>query len=388
MKKSGFDKRRKPVLCFVVSSAMTVNFFLAPHVNVLSHHFEIVIFLNSTEDKKVCSSVRQAVMLVGVPIRRNINILTDFYAIFLTVINLLRHRPSILLSITPKAGIISAISGYLCGVRHRIHYYTGQIWATSGGLSRILLKSLDFLIYKLSTDVLVDSHSQLQYLVSAGVLATGKSQVLGRGSICGVDPQRFHPNRSARERYRLAHSICENDVLIVYLGRLKADKGIVDLVNAMLPIISEYGQRIRLFIVGADEENLTPCLLEMTKDVFKSITILPETDSPETVLQAADLLCLPSHREGFGQVIIEAAACGVPSVASNIYGLRDLIDLGVISWTHKQGDIAEMQEAIRVGIRSVEAGTGGSARLISNVLQHFASDRVLTNLQRYLLGKI
>jgi glycosyltransferase involved in cell wall biosynthesis len=56
-------------------------------------------------------------------------------------------------------------------------------------------------------------------------------------------------------------------------------------------------------------------------------------------LNAADIHCLPSYREGFGMTIIEAAAVGVPTIASNIYGIKDTIIDNETGLLHEAGDI-------------------------------------------------
>ena len=77
--------------------------------------------------------------------------------------------------------------------------------------------------------------------------------------------------------------------------------------------------------MGPDEDNLTDEIKKINKHKSFQIKFVGHTNRPEDYLAASDTLCLPSYREGFGNVIIEAAATGVPCIASNIYGISDAI---------------------------------------------------------------
>jgi glycosyltransferase involved in cell wall biosynthesis len=70
------------------------------------------------------------------------------------------------------------------------------------------------------------------------------------------------------------------------------------------------------------------------------------TQEPERFMQAADLFCLPSYREGFGSSVIEAAACGVPALVSRIYGLTDAVAEGLTGWMHEAGNVQDLTQQL------------------------------------------
>jgi glycosyltransferase involved in cell wall biosynthesis len=70
------------------------------------------------------------------------------------------------------------------------------------------------------------------------------------------------------------------------------------------------------------------------------------TAEPERFMQAADLFCLPSYREGFGSSVIEAAACGLPALASRIYGLTDAVAEGRTGWMHVAGETKDLAKRL------------------------------------------
>jgi len=79
-------------------------------------------------------------------------------------------------------------------------------------------------------------------------------------------------------------------------------------------------------------------------------------------MQAADLFCLPSHREGFGSSVIEAAACAVPALVSRIYGLTDAVAEGKTGWMHEAGNVKDLaQQLTSLLANSAELAEKGQA---------------------------
>jgi glycosyltransferase involved in cell wall biosynthesis len=209
-------------------------------------------------------------------------------------------------------------------------------------MSRWLLKTCDRATATLASFVLVDSPSQRDFLIAEKVVASRKSHVLGMGSVAGVDPQRFHPNARARVEVRMRHGIGPDELVFLFLGRLNRDKGVLELAEAF-GMMSPSAHDRRLLFVGPDEEGLTEAVSQLGG---ADVIAIPSVPDPESYLVAADVLCLPSHREGFGNVVIEAASVGIPSVASRIYGLTDAVVDGETGILHPPGDVLAISDAL------------------------------------------
>ena len=119
-------------------------------------------------------------------------------------------------------------------------------------------------------------------------------------------------------------SVGLENIVYLFVGRLDVDKGILELVKAYSEVSKKVGNT-SLWLVGPTETNIDVLLDLIKKLKIMSISFMPYTTAPETFMAAADVFCLPSRREGFGTVIIEAAACGIPAIGSRIYGLTDAI---------------------------------------------------------------
>jgi glycosyltransferase involved in cell wall biosynthesis len=319
---------------------MTISTFLNGHIKLCSSSYDVFIIVNCDQTELFVNCSINATF-IHVPINRNIKLINDFFVLFKLLFIFTSYRFDIIHSVTPKAGLIGQIAGWISRVPIRIHIFTGQVWVTKKNPSRFILKLFDTLTGLLATDILVDSSSQRSFLLSERVISANKSQVLNKGSISGVNTKKFYPNRKARSLIRHELSIPEDAFVLLFLGRLNTDKGILDLALAYARIASQ-NPDLWLLIVGPDEESLTPPIREICAESMSNVVFVNYTSSPESYFNAADLFCLPSYREGFGTSVIEAAACGIPSVASRIYGLTDAVVDGETGLLHTVTDISDL----------------------------------------------
>ena len=206
---------------------------------------------------------------------------------------------------------------------------------------RWILKAADKCIAALATDVLVDSPSQRCFLIQEGVVSAVGSAVLGEGSICGVDTQRFSPSFLVREQVRVEMGSDTDALVCLYLGRLNPDKGVLDLAAAFAQVANKH-PKAELWVVGPDEDDMFAQMQSLLGTCSQQVRRVGYTNEPERFMQAADLFCLPSYREGFGSSVIEAGACGVPALASRIYGLTDAVVEGQTGWMHEAGNVQDL----------------------------------------------
>lgn len=266
---------------------------------------------------------------IDLNIERKISLWADVKSVFKLMRVLRSIKPDIVHSIMPKAGLVSAVASFLVRVPTRIHTFTGQVWATKQGVFRKFLIGLDKLVVSLNTNVFTDSNSQSEYLLKHGVCKSGKKiEVLGDGSLAGVDLERFNYSNliQDREKLRAQYGIKKDDTVFVFLGRKGRDKGIFELLEAF-EILKPQETNSWLLLVGPDETDgeLDFKLSAMDQPVAQKIIRVGGVKNPELYLIGADVMCLPSYREGFGTVVIEAAALKLPAIGTKISGLVDAI---------------------------------------------------------------
>jgi glycosyltransferase involved in cell wall biosynthesis len=317
---------------------MTARAFLRGHLAALSARYAIDLAVDA-ESADELGDIRDHATVLPVRIRRQIAPLADLKALVRLFVLFRRERYAAVSSVTPKAGMLALLAAVLAGVPLRIHIFTGQVWATRSGWRRGLLKAADRCMALLATHVLSDSPSQRDFMVAEGIAAADKIRVLGEGSICGVDGTRFRPDAGKRAGILRAQDIPETAVVFLFLGRLNRDKGVLDLAEAFA---AQDNENAWLLVVGPDEANLRAEMERRLGPALARTRFVGYTDRPEDFMAAVDVFCLPSYREGFGMVIIEAAAAGVPAIGSRIYGVTDAIEENVTGLFHRAGDTAEL----------------------------------------------
>lgn len=322
-------------LCYVATIPAAVHAFLRVHIQAAAGKYEVTVICNAT-DKHLLDGLNARLILL--PIERKPSPWRDVQVLFQLFILFRRERFDIVHSIFPKTGMLAMLAAWLAQAPIRIHTFTGQVWVRKHGAQRMLLKWFDKLIGRLATCVLADSPSQRDFLLSERVLQPGKAKVIGAGSICGVDPLRFQPDFEARQTVRHDLGIAKDARVILFVGRLNRDKGILDLAAAF-DLISRHNPDVVLLLVGAEEDVPFSRMQEICYAERDRLHYVSFTSTPERYMAAADVFCLPSYREGFGMAIIEAAACAVPAVASRIYGITDAIDDGKTGLLFAAGDV-------------------------------------------------
>jgi glycosyltransferase involved in cell wall biosynthesis len=364
---------------------MPLVVFMGPHIGVLGRHYDITMVTNGSPDSlggldSLVPLLGERVCFRNLPIAREISVLADLSTLIALWRLFRREKFHIVHSITPKAGLLTMIAGLLAGVPIRIHCFTGQVWATRKGLGRWLLKALDRLLTACATHLLADSPSQRKFLIREGVVRSGKVTVLGQGSVCGVDTVRFQPNPVSRSKVRADLGISDTAVVALYLGRLNPDKGIPELASAFL-LATQQCVDLHLLLVGPDEAGMQALVADTLSTVADCVHFVGFTTEPEAFMAAANFFVLPSHREGFGSSVIEAAACGIPTIGSRIYGLTDAIVDGVTGLLVPADDVVGIADAmIRLAMDhdfSFTLGEQALARVKRDFKQELLTDALL-----------
>lgn len=314
------------------------------HISRLAKEYEVTVIANFSSDD-LTDNWLPGVRLVGFPIARNISIFFDILALLKLVKFFYKERFDAVHSVTPKAGLLSMTAARFTHTPIRIHNLSGQVWAARKGLFRALLKSIDRITIKNSTRLLSDSFSQIAFLVDQGLVKTERVEILGSGSICGVDSNRFQPSADLRRTVRNTLGIPDFGLIILFVGRLNKDKGILDLAKAFCQLARQRDD-VWLVVVGDYEEDIGDDFDSYCGGALARVRRIDHTDSPEHYMAAADVFALPSYRESFGLTVIEAAACGVPSVASRIYGLTDAVVEDKTGLMYPPGDVPAIRDCL------------------------------------------
>ncbi len=369
-------------ICFILTSPLALNAFLLGHLRALADEYLITVCTNTVESP-VSKGLDSRVEVIDLPILRQISPIQDF-TVLIRLIRLIRSRNfDAVHSLTPKGGLLAMLAARICGTRVRTHIFTGQVWATRTGWIRRFLMALDRLLCHCATDLHADSQSQARFLEDAAICGCGRIQVFGSGSISGFDVNRFASAAGRRSRVRRALGIDLNAPVFLFLGRLQHDKGVFVLADAFVAVLRDH-PNARLILAGPDEQHLAASLVAQCGEPCIAVGL---TSHPEDYIDAADVLCLPSFREGFGSVIIEAAGMGVPAVASRIYGLTDAVVDGSTGFLCPPGDAVALADSMK-RILSFDTLTRMRADAQLRAHKEFTAERLIACWLEYYNQKL
>lgn len=363
-------------LCIVCATPLMIHFFLKEHVRLLSEFAEITIVTNLQNDPQT-PPLDLPARVISIGLQRRIVLRKDLSSLMALFTLLRREKFDLIWGAGPKAGLLAMCAGWAAGIPKRLFIFQGEVWANKRGLGRFILKSMDRIIVRLATHLLTVGHSEREFLCQQGVLPEGQAAPLGRGSIAGVDTRKFHPDPASRHQMRHNWGIPEDAVVVLFLGRLNPDKGIEDLAHAFRAA-RKTCPSLWLLMVGPDENGMTERIIDILDDVHeRRHTLIGFTEQPAACFNAADIFCLPSYREGFPVSLLEAAASGLPSIGSDIYGIRGaLINqvTGLLFTAANRDHLAEALVCLGKD-ESTRAEMGANAR--QYVLKHFEQNEVL-----------
>lgn len=368
-------------ICLIIASPLTISFFHLGQITELAKRYDLTV-ITDTEDPNFLAHLGVRLTVIPVAIKRNVDIWKDLTALVRLAQIFFRERFDLVHTLSPKSGLLGMLAAWFARVPVRIHTFQGEVWVTRKGLWRTFLKNMDKVIARLATNLLVVSFSEKEFLVGQRIISQDKAQILANGSICGVDTARFRPSNSVRQEVRTALDIPQAAMVILYLGRLKIDKGLLDLADAFSRISQDY-EGAHLLVVGPDEENVRE-QIRLKVDLNQTrLHFVDYTDAPERYLAASDILCLPSYREGFGLVLIEAAATGLPAIGSRIYGITDAIVEFETGLLFEPGNVDELAGNLKLlfedGDLRKRLGERGRVR----ALEDFSKELVQSELFKY-----
>lgn len=378
-----------------VCRIVTVPFFLQNHLReqifatVRAGH-QVTLVCSPGPEVQDLSRI-PGVRVHALDIPRQISLWRDGRALFELAAFFRKEKFDVVHSATPKAGMLAALAGRMTGVPVRLHTFTGQPWVEMKGWVRWLAMMGDRVTARCATLSYTDSHSQRRFIVDNSIVADDRVMTLGAGSIAGVDLGRFAPQRWAieAEDVRRELGLPASARIITFVGRLTPDKGIRELVDAFRRLAAE-DPALALILIGPEEPERDP-LPSHTLEAIRNhpgIRRVGYAAEPARYLAITDVLCLPSYREGFPIVVIEAAAMGVPTVGSNIVGLRDSIVDGETGLLVPVKDVEALSRAIAglLSNRSLRDRLGAAARqrVVDEFDAHVVNGRVLAEYDRLL----
>jgi len=377
---------------------MSLHLLLKGQLAFLASHFEVLAVASPGADlEKV--AVRENVAVVGIPMERGIHVVKDVQSLWRLYRLFRKEKPDIVHSITPKAGLLSMIAAKVAGVPIRMHTFTGLVFPSKNGFLKRLLISLDRLLCLCATHVIPEGEGVRQDLLRYRI--TQKPlHIIGNGNVNGIDIDYFSSqsvDEQRRKELANLHHLDATDFVFLFVGRLVKDKGVHELLSAFVRLEKEERERaenpkqIKLFLVGPFEEDLDPLDSEVLHEIFTHPRIfrVGYREDVRPYFALSSCLLLPSYREGFPNVVLQAGAMGLPSIVTQVNGSSEIIEdgrNGIIIPT--QNEIA-LQDAMRKLLEpNLNFSMGANAReLIERKFQDHAFWDALLKVYQAALNK-
>ena len=266
------------------------------------------------------------VVSYGVTMHRRISPVADLKSLQELTQVLRTLEPDIVHAHTAKAGLLGMLAASILGVPKRVYHLRGLRLESVTGNRRRLLWVAERLACRLATDIICVSPSLRERVLEENLVDAHKLKVLGSGSGQGVDTNRYAPpTRELRQTSRNRFGL-DNEVVFLFVGRLVRDKGIEELQQAWAEVSRALGEA-RLLIVGKTEpEDSVPRAVLDRLYTDPSVSVVGFLEDTREAYRAADVVVLPSRREGFPNVPLEAAAMGLPVVTTDATGCVDSIE--------------------------------------------------------------
>jgi glycosyltransferase involved in cell wall biosynthesis len=317
----------------------------------------------------------EGVEAVAVRMRRGIAPLADIWSLVCLLWLLLRRRPAITDFSTPKAGLLGNLAAWALRVPHRVYTLRGLKLESASGGKRALLLWSERLAARCAHVVLCNSESLRSAALVLRLAPAEKLRLLGVGSSNGVDTERFSPGGSAVRR---SLGIPERDLVLGFAGRLTTDKGIPELLVAFEEI-ARVEPACWLLLVGWFDAAEDALEARWRVKIGEHARIRHTGFVPDVApyYRAMDLLVLPTHREGFPNVALEAASCGLPVITTESTGARDAVLAEVTGLLIPPGNSEAIAEAALSLTKNAAARRRMGAAARAWAVERYSHEQVL-----------
>lgn len=335
-------------ICFCTTISATIKSFLVELSNYLVEHENYDVTFICAEDPSLFDYTNEHIHYMPLKMKRGIafdgpRVIWQMYRIFR------REKFDIVQYSTRNAGTYASIAAWMAGIRCRLYCQWGMMFIAMKGLKRWLLKLDELLVARLATVIESESFSMYDTAIEHGIYTPEKASVIWNGSACGVDISKYLLENKAAWRSEVRHELGISDDARVfgYCGRITRDKGLNELFAGFRKVLEDKNRKVDtyLLIIGRDDnaETIDPELFAWAKSC-SFVKFTGYTTNVPKYYSALDVFTSLSYREGFGLVVIEAAAMGVPGIVSDALGQRDTIEhmkTGYLVRTHNVDDVVE-----------------------------------------------
>lgn len=332
----GSETRPRKILFGVTTGIVVRSFFEGQFAMLRSAGWNVTLVTTDLGDARLVAD-REGATFVPVDAVRDPSPRHDLRTFRSLVQVLLRERPDLAVWGTPKFGLLGPIASRVTRVPS-VYVLHGLRLQTATGAKKFMLTWFERVACRAADQVVAVSHDLRDEAIRLKLTSRSRIRVLGAGSANGVD---FHPKRPEARR---SMSLPTDGVLVAFVGRITQDKGIVELLRAWPQVHARTGATLALAGMREPDADRDPIRSLLTHTA--GIKELGHLDDLGDLYSAMDLLVLPSYREGYPTVVLEAASYGAPAVVTNATGLRESVIDGKTGTVVEVGDVDALATAL------------------------------------------
>ncbi|MEZ4779872.1 MAG: glycosyltransferase family 4 protein [Flavobacteriaceae bacterium] len=316
----------KPKLIRITTVPLSLEKLLEGQLAFMNTYFDVTA-VSADENRLKAYSENEGVAFFPLSLTRKITPLVDLIALLKLYLFLVREKPQIVHTHTPKAGIVGMLAAWLARVPHRLHTVAGLPLMEATGFKRKILIFIEKLTYRFATKIYPNSYGLKEFILQGKFTSMQKLSIICNGSSNGIDTTYFSKesyNDDFQKDLKKKLQIPEDDFVFIFVGRLVRDKGIIELVDAFTSL---YLQNVSLLLVGPTEQELDP-LPEKTLLTIQNSEKIISTGFQLDVrpyFAISDALVFPSYREGFPNVVLQALSMELPAIVSDINGCNEIV---------------------------------------------------------------
>lgn len=327
---------------FLISTISDSLPFFKGQINVLKEYFTVSLVSNPGSHLKEMSN-EYNVRKFPIRMEREISPYKDLKSFINLIILFVKEKPTVVHANTPKASLLAITAAWFTRVPTRIYYVHGLRYQSMVGPKKALLVLLERLTCWFATDIIAVSNG-IKNILRTDNITSKDIIIIGNGSVNGINTTYFNPDEVVKIKN---DKLSERDFVFGFVGRMVKDKGLEELIFAFKEL-SQTHINVKLLIVGGFDGDIT-LTREVVNNIYNNPNILyvgPQKDV-RPYFKAMDVFVLPSYREGFGIVLIEAGAMKIPSITTNIVGCNEIIIENETGFLVKTKDIKDLHDKMK-----------------------------------------
>ncbi|MFO0916751.1 MAG: glycosyltransferase family 4 protein [Planctomycetaceae bacterium] len=363
----------KAKLVYVMTAAISAWSFLRGQLRYMREQGYDVTLVSAPSPRLEETGAREGVKTIAVPMRREPSPFHDL-ATLGRLQSLFREiRPDIVHCGTPKACFLGGLAGYLAGVPVRLMTLHGMRADGLNQPARAIVLAMERASCRTAQQVYCVGDSLRQRALELRLASPEKLSVLAHGTANGIDSDYFSATagvRASAEILRRTHQLTTGEPVIGFVGRLVRDKGISELLSAFQQLKGDFPQ-LKLLLVG-DFEDYDGVGADLRREIASDprIVHLGFQDDPRPAYALMSVLALPTYREGYPYVPMEAASMEVPVVATQGTGCVDAVIDGRTGSLVPPRDATALAGALRRYLAEPDLqrsqGAAGRARVVAD----------------------